>query len=200
MPALPANGYTILPAGKLANAVTWLEMRAPFHSCGSAGRPDLSLAAMRGADAGRYMDIYRVLAIRWLWEGRMRMAPAELAQLLADPGVEAFAVQQNNGDCGILELDFRTAGEAELAYFGLFDAVTGQGAGKWLLHAALQRVKRRGVPRLMVHTCNFDHPAALGFYRAQGFAPYRTGFEIMDDPRVNGVLPRDAAPHVPLIV
>ena len=44
-----------------------------------------------------------------------------------------------------------------------------------------------------------DHPSALGFYRAQGFVPFARAVETFPDPRLTGHLPRDAAPHVPLL-
>jgi hypothetical protein len=50
-----------------------------------------------------------------------------------------------------------------------------------------------------VHTCTLDHPAALAFYQRSGFVAYRRQVEIDDDPRLDGTLPADAAPHVPLI-
>ncbi|MCY4565611.1 MAG: GNAT family N-acetyltransferase, partial [Gammaproteobacteria bacterium] len=53
--------------------------------------------------------------------------------------------------------------------------------------------------RLWVHTCTFDHPGALDFYIRTGFVPYRRQIEVADDPRITGVLPRSAAPQVPLL-
>ena len=49
-----------------------------------------------------------------------------------------------------------------MAYFGIFEPLIGTGAGEWLLHQAIALCAARNVPRLIVHTCNFDHPAALG--------------------------------------
>ena len=193
------NGYTILPAGKLANAVTWLEMHTPFPVRAVCARDDIALEPMRGADVARYRSIYGVLAQRWLWEGRLAMAQADLARLLDNADVTAFALCRAGRDIGLLELDFRIPNEVELAYFGLFKAAIGEGIGGWLLQQAIAMAIARNVPRFFVHTCNFDHPAALGFYRISGFVPYQTGYEIMDDPRLNGILPRDAAPHVPRI-
>ena len=199
MNPLPPNGYTILPPGKLANSVTWLDMHAPFPSRRPKPRTGLSLVSIRGAEAARYREIYAVLAHRWLWAGRLQMDPADLARMLDNRDVLAFALVDKGADAGLLELDFRETGVAELAYFGIFDRLIGQGAGAWLLQAAIGEVEKRGVPRFLVHTCNFDHPGALGFYRASGFVPSQTGFEIMDDPRRTGILPVDAAPHVPLL-
>ena len=53
--------------------------------------------------------------------------------------------------------------------------------------------------RFWLHTCNLDSPQALPFYIRSGFRPYRYAVEIQEDPRLAGLLPRDAAPHIPLI-
>ncbi|MBM3929314.1 MAG: GNAT family N-acetyltransferase, partial [Sphingomonadales bacterium] len=53
--------------------------------------------------------------------------------------------------------------------------------------------------RVWVHTCTLDHPKALGFYRASGFAPYKRTVETFHDPRATGILPVDTAPHVPYL-
>jgi hypothetical protein len=50
-----------------------------------------------------------------------------------------------------------------------------------------------------VHTCTLDHPAALGFYRRHGFVPTKRTIETFPDPRLLGVLPADAAPHIPCL-
>lgn len=196
---LALDGYTQLPPGMLGNAVTWLEMRAPFPQPPELARNDLSVQPLRGRDMPRYRDIFEILGERWLWDARLRMDHAVLAHVLDDPGVAAFALLQEGRDAGLLELDFREAGSAELAYFGVFDALIGTGAGQWLMRLALALATARNVRRLWVHTCNFDHPGALGFYRRSGFTPYRCGFEVMRDPRLDGLLPRHAAPHVPLL-
>ncbi len=56
----------------------------------------------------------------------------------------------------------------------------------------------RPIRRFWVHTCNFDHPSALAFYQRAGFRPYATMVEVTEDPRLLGLLPKSAAPHVPL--
>jgi hypothetical protein len=54
------------------------------------------------------------------------------------------------------------------------------------------------IERFWLHTCTLDHPGAIAFYRRSGFAPYKLGVEIADDPRLTGALPRDAFPDVPV--
>ncbi len=100
---------------------------------------------------------------------------------------------------GILELDFRDMPSVELAFFGLVPETTGAGIGRWLMDRAIELAFRPGVDRFWLHTCTFDHPAALSFYLRSGFVPYARKIEMFPDPRLNGVLPRDVAPHVPVI-
>jgi hypothetical protein len=50
-----------------------------------------------------------------------------------------------------------------------------------------------------VHTCTFDHPAALQFYQRSGFRSFHRQIEIVDDPRLDGIALRDVAKHAPII-
>jgi hypothetical protein len=51
---------------------------------------------------------------------------------------------------------------------------------------------------MTVDTCNLDHPKALAHYQRAGFSPYAQRVIHRPDPRLTGLLPRDAAPHIPL--
>jgi GNAT superfamily N-acetyltransferase len=64
---------------------------------------------------------------------------------------------------------------------------------------ALTLAWSRPIKRLWLHTCSFDHPAALPFYQRAGFHPFRRQIEIADDPRLDGSAPRGVAKHVPVI-
>ncbi len=99
----------------------------------------------------------------------------------------------------MVELDFRHDAACELSYFGLIPELAGHGHGRWLMSEAMARCWRPGVTRVVVHTCTLDHPSALNFYRAQGFAAIKRTVETFADPRVAGLLPTDLAPHIPLL-
>jgi len=201
---LKLDGYTDLPAGKIASIVTFLEMRAspegvPDAPGAAAMGQGFALERLTGTSAGRYLAIFRTLGERWLWGSRLRMARAALTDILDDQAVEAFALMTPEGDAGLLELDLRSAGECEIVFFGVFDRLVGSGAAHWMMREALDKAWRPGIGRVWLHTCNFDHPQALAFYRRAGFTPYRMAIEVEDDPRLNGVMRREAAPHVALI-
>ncbi|MBC2860661.1 GNAT family N-acetyltransferase [Stappia sp. 28M-7] len=195
------SGYTDLPAGKVATIVTYLEMHArPLPR--RAERPDLSLERIEHPDPTEYRALFRRIGDEWLWFGRLTGSDADLVADLTRPGHEVYFCRKGRGGepVGLLELDFGDPANVELAYFGLVAEEIGNGAGRWLMNEALSRVwSRPQTRRLFVHTCTADSPQALGFYRASGFTPYKRAIEIADDPRLAGVLPREAAGHVPVI-
>ena len=197
--ALNLDGYTDLPPCHIASVVTFLEMRAP-PAVANTPLPGAALTRLGAHDEPRYTAIYRTLGERWVWFGRLALTAGERAEIIGSPAVEAYAVSLNGEDAGLLELDFRQPGAAELAFFGLYDKAIGTGTARWLMDRALERAfARHSVRRLWVHTCTFDHPRAVDFYQRSGFTPYKTALEVVPDPRLNGLLPRGAAPQVPVI-
>lgn len=188
-----------LPPGQLAAIVTSLEMRERPRP---RPVPSSSLRLVRwpAPALDKYRALFRRVGEPWLWFSRLVMPDAELAAIVHDPRVSVFAVTDRAGiEVGILELDFRTEGECELAFFGLVPELAGQGHGRWLMTHALALAWGKAVGRVWVHTCSLDHPSALGFYRAQGFVPFARAVETFPDPRLIGILPREAAPQIPLL-
>lgn len=194
-----AEGTTDLPPGKIATLVTYLEMRAPPPPRPGPAIPGLGLGRVFDPDLDWYRRLYTRVGEDLLWFSRRKMPDAELAAILHDPRVEVYALIRGGEEIGILELDRRVAGDVELAFFGLVPEAVGSGAGRFLMNEALRLAWGTAPRRVFVHTCAFDHPAALDFYRRSGFAPYKLAVEIGADPRSIGVLPRTAAPQVPLV-
>ena len=128
------------------------------------------------------------------------MDDAALTAIVHDAGVEVYAVTDRAGiEVGLLELDLRHAGACELSYFGLVPELAGRGHGGWLMAEAMARCWRPGVTRVWVHTCTLDHPAALGFYRKQGFVAVKRTIETFPDPRRLGLLPVEMGAHIPYL-
>jgi GNAT superfamily N-acetyltransferase len=189
------NGYYQLPPGKMANAVTWMELKDLLRPAEPAPA-GFTLRQLRKADATLHRKLYRDIGEPWLWSGLLMKGKSEMEAYLADAKVLSFAVFENSKAIGMLDLETSHEG-VEIVYFGLAPAHTGMGAGGWLMAETIRIVREAGHSRLWLHTCNFDHPKAIVFYQKQGFAIYAQGFEIMDDPRRDGLLPKSAAPHVP---
>jgi GNAT superfamily N-acetyltransferase len=193
-------GYSSVAPGHLVNVVTCLEMlKRPAPQSAPAFPPDTHLAALDRSDLAAYRALFRKVGEPWLWFSRLVLSDETLSETLNDPRIEFLALKQAGRDVGILELDFREPGICELVYFGLAPGLTGQGLGKTLMNAAIERAWSRPIERFWVHTCTFDHPAAVNFYKGAGFTPYAFQVEVHPDPRLTGHLPESAAPHVPLI-
>lgn len=193
-----SDGYHFLPPGRLA--VFTMFLRHPLRNVPQpASLPDgFRLERISGDEIIRYRQLFRAIGQDWLWFGRLKLDDAALASLLSHADHEAMILVDRHGDCGLVELDFRED-EPELAYLGLLPRLIGQGVGRALAELALARAIARGAPSLMVHTCSFDAPGSLGFYRKMGFDPFANALEFFPDPRLDGTLPREAAAHVPLI-
>jgi len=193
-----ADGYTVVPPGKIASVVTYLEMRSAA-SLAANDRTDLAMRRVVHPELDWYRTLYKKIGAEWLWFGRLRLSDAELRALLDDERYDIWVLTADGDDAGLLELDCRVPAEIEISYFGVGSELIGKGAGKYLLSHALQTAWTHRPERVWLHTCNLDHPRALGFYRAAGFVPYKYAIEVADDPRLTGLLPETAAPHVPIV-
>jgi GNAT superfamily N-acetyltransferase len=198
MDVLP-DGYLDVAAGKLANVVTNLEMpERPLR------RPDppgvrAVLRRDRSPDPAQYRALFHNVGDAYLWSSRLALDDAALRAILDDEAVEVYAVEHDGSDEGLLELDFREPETCEIAFFGVTEGLIGSGAGRWLMNRAIDIAWSKPIRRLWVHTCTLDHPGAVAFYIRSGFVPYKRQVEVCDDPRLTGLVRRDAAPHVPLI-
>ena len=193
------DGYSDIPSGKTASVVTHLQMfqRPPARAERSEATWTLDRVDPSAVD--RYRSLFTLIGEDWLWSSRLEMSENELRAVLSDPLYDAYVFEAGGEAEGLAELDFRIEGECELSFFGLSPSMVGRGAGRWMMNRTLELAWARPIHRLWVHTCSLDHPGALDFYIRSGFVPFRRQVEVMDDPRATGLLPRIAAPHVPLL-
>ena len=196
------DGYSDVLAGKIAAVVTHLEMTERPSPVVDPLADPLAIWTLRKVETPAldwFRDLYRRVGEEWLWFSRMRMSDADLAAIIQAPRVEVYALVHEGRDEGLLELDFRDAGQCEIVYFGVTASLVGRGAARWLMNRALELAWSRPVERVWLHTCTFDHPAAMPFYQRAGFRPFRRQIEVADDPRLDGTVQRDVAKHVPII-
>jgi GNAT superfamily N-acetyltransferase len=190
-----SGGLVDVKRGQVAAVVTYLEMS---ERPADAATPDSPLRLERWdrADPDRYRTLFRKVGANWLWFSRLAMHEATLLANVA----EVHAVVDPAGkEVGLLELDFRNAGECLIRFLGLVPELAGKGHGRWLFAHTLALAWQPGVRRVRVHTCTLDHPAALPSYLRAGFRAYARALETFPDPRLAGLLPRDAAPQIPLL-
>ena len=196
----PPRRHQMLPAGWVAEVVTYLEMLVP-----PPPRPDPAAGGMTlqriHPDAAGFRERFRRVGEPWLWASRLRLDDGALTAILAADAVEIYDLMIGPDTIGLLELDFRQDGVCELTFFGVVPEAIGVGAGRFLMNRAIERAWGRAprIGRFWVHTCSNDHPDALAFYIRSGFAPYARGIECYPDPRLEGLLAREAAPQIPIL-
>ena len=190
---------TPVAPGEIAAIVTSLEMTERPAPALPARAP-LTLEHWRQVDLDRYRALFRAIGAPWLWFSRLALDDSALDAIVRSPDVRVHAATRRDGTpVGLLELDFRAPGQTEIAFFGFTPEMTGRGLGNWLMAHALRLAWTASTTRVWVHTCTLDSPAALGFYRRHGFRPFARAVETFADPRLIGLLPRDAAPQIPLL-
>ena len=185
-----------VPRGQVATIVTHLEMlERPVLAATESG---LVVERWPNPSVADYCALFRTVGEPWMWISRLLMAEDELEGILDDPRVEISIVRDGAQPVGFIELDFRTPGECEIAFFGLVPEQNGKGHGRWMMNQALDDAWREGIDRVWLHTCTQDSPRALPFYQRCGFRIFRQQTGRMADPRLTGHLPRTAAPHIPI--
>lgn len=192
-------GLIPVASDQLATVVTTLEMRArprPRPLPASA----LRLVRWPEPTPDRYRALFRRVGAPWLWYSRLALDDRALIAATHRAQTQVHAVVDPAGiEVGLVELTHPAPDWCSLDYFGLVPELTGQGHGGWLMALAMQLAWRPAVTLVRVNTCTLDHPAALGFYRAQGFTAVKRTMETFADPRATGLLPSDAAPQIPYL-
>ncbi len=190
-----------VPPGHIVETVTSLEMFAcPEPARHAPALPDgCRIERAVRPTVPFYRFLYDTVGEPWLWGTRRRWSDEALAAWVQDERTAVWVLSAQGQPAGFAELDSRVAGEVELSYFGLMPAFIGRRLGPVLLRTAIHQAWGAAPRRVWVHTCDLDHPAALGLYRREGFVPFRTHAEVVPDPRATGHIPRHVQPGRPIV-
>lgn len=192
-----ANGLMGVPPGKLATIVTYLEMTSrPRAAVLPSG--DWTIECREHPSLSWYRDLYRRIGQDWLWFTRLIMTDEQLEPLIRRQGTKIYSLDFEGSSEGLLELSFDN-GSCELVFFGVTEKVRPLKAARHLMAYAMDIAWSTPIKKLSVHTCTMDHPNALPFYIRSGFRPVQRQVEVMDDPRIDGLAPRQSATHIPVI-
>lgn len=183
--------------GMLRQTVTYLEMTERPARLREAAR-DVRLEPPARLSPGEYRALQRAVGERWLWWEHLVLSDDELAAIVEDPRIEVRLLRGQGAVLGFSEIDRRNPDDVEITFLGLVPEAIGRGLGRLLLDATLAAAWAGPARRVWLHTCNHDHPQALAFYQAAGFRIVRVETMEIPDPRLRGLLPLSAAPHVPL--
>ncbi|KAA0968462.1 GNAT family N-acetyltransferase [Aureimonas fodinaquatilis] len=190
--------FETIPRGKIAAVATSMELRIRPNLRPERADAPGHIRPVQKPDIDWYLEVYRRVGADHLWFSRLFMERETLAAVLDDSATYVAALTIDGRDEGMLELDFSEDDICEIKYFGVTRLLQGTGAARRLMNHAITVAFDRGVSRVWLHTNTLDHPNAMSFYRRTGFVAYAQQIEIADDPRLRGVLPMNAAPHVPM--
>jgi GNAT superfamily N-acetyltransferase len=190
-----SGSLTDVPRGHVAAVVTYLEMKQRPEPAPAPESP-LRLERWADVDPDRYRALFGKVGQNWLWFSRLAM---DDATLLANVAEVHSVVDADGAEVGLIELDFRGRRECLIRFLGLVPELAGRGHGRWLFAQTLMLTWQPGIEQVRVHTCTLDHPAALPSYLRAGFRAYSRALETFPDPRLSGLLPRDAAPQIPML-
>ena len=153
---------------------TYLEMHDAADLSGApAPSADAAIERMEQCPPALWRRLYTEVGREYHWVDRLGWTDQEIADYLADPALELWVLRVKGEPAGYFELRRHDDGAVEIAYFGLLPAFTGQGLGKFMLTAAVERAWARGANRVWLHTSSLDHSAALSNYLARGFSIWK---------------------------
>jgi GNAT superfamily N-acetyltransferase len=166
------NGSTGGPQ-RVPTVVTFLEMK-DHPSALPPPQPKGKIAILKTEQppVHFYRYLYGTIGDAYKWVDRKKVSDAALAEILRDPQVELFVLYADGCPAGMAELDFRSDGIGQLAYFGLLPDYVGRRLGYFFLYQATINAWMRPISKLLVNTCTLDHPRALPLYQRVGFVPY----------------------------
>lgn len=153
--------------------VHYLEMLSHTPRQVPAPRQDLQVERIPRPSIPFYRSLYNAVGDQYRWLSRRKMTDQALAEILSDPLVEIHVLSVESQPAGFAELDRRQSDEIELVQFGLVPEFIGQGLGKWFLNWTIEKAWTFQPRRFWLHTCSFDHPAALPNYQKAGFREYK---------------------------
>ena len=120
-----------------------------------------------------YRFLYNTVGADYHWIDRIQWSDEDIHAHLSQRNVELWVLYVDGAPAGFFELRREPEGAVEIAYFGLLREYVGQGWGGYLLTEAVRHAFAQSPPRVWLHTCTLDHPAALHNYLERGFRVVR---------------------------
>ena len=197
------------PKGKVRSTITrlaMLECRTRLFP------PPLAKTAVLVAEEPHcsfYRYLYDTVGERWLWYERRKWSDEKLTAWLSRDQVTLYVLYVAGVPAGFAEVcdhakfkgiprTLKGKRVCQLAYFGLDPHFIGRGLGTFFLSHVVRTQWLEKLDGMVVDTCDWDHPKAFITYQKAGFEPVAQQKVLVDDPRLDGTLPKSAGPQIPL--
>lgn len=144
--------------------------------------PSVRVERMARCPTSFFRYLYAEVGRPWHWHDRLGWQDEQIQARVAAPAVSLYLLSLAGAPAGYFELERHPDGSVEICYLGLLPEFLGRGLGRYLLSEAVAAARSAGAPRIWLHTCELDGPAALPNYLARGFRPFRTETYTVDLP------------------
>ncbi len=152
-----------------------LEMESIKFFKNVSGNYSISFLKAKSPNTSYFLYLYKEVGRKYEWTDWLRSEKSKLESFLTDCNVILYSLILRGVPKGFFVLDYRHLPVCDLAYFGLFDDVIGNGLGKVMMNRVFGEVLERGnVKILTVNTNTLDHKSALPLYQKAGFNIYKT--------------------------
>ncbi len=135
---------------------------------GSPARTHYQLIRCEVPTPGLNRFLYATVGAQWKWRDRLTWSHTRWQEYLAQESIQTWVAYVRGSPAGYFELERSGDGSVEIAYFGLLPAFIGTGIGGQFLTDALEQAWNFDASRVWLHTCTFDHPAAISNYQRRG--------------------------------
>jgi GNAT superfamily N-acetyltransferase len=158
----------------MAFTVSYLEMRSPA-ALKPKHFPDPRFAVREATvkqwEFNRFL--YLLVGREWHWNDKRGWSEAQWKAYAESENLQTFVAYYDGSVAGYFEMRPDKIGGVEIAILGMAPRFLGRGFGAALLTHALEAAWRHEPTRVWLHTCSFDHPAALPNYQARGMTVYK---------------------------
>jgi GNAT superfamily N-acetyltransferase len=163
--------------------ITHLELAPADFQPKRSDRADVSFSHVSPPMPALNRFFYMTVGGPWLWlERRTWSFDQWAAKVGRADQVETWIVSVSGVPAGYVELERKEPGVVEIDYLGLLPSFIGGGLGAHLLTSAVDRAVAMGATKVLLNTCNLDHPKARANYEARGFRPVRTESKMKEIP------------------
>lgn len=163
--------------------ITHLELAPADFKPKRSGRADVAFSQVGKPVPELNRFFYAAIGGRWFWLDRRPWTLARWTAHLAEASrIETWILSAGGVPAGYVELEQKDRGAVEIDYLGLLDAFIGEGLGAHLLTCAVERAIAMGATKVLLNTCNLDHPKARANYEARGFQAVRTEVKTKEVP------------------
>ena len=146
----------------------FLEMTSEPAGINPVFPDDIQIRLFEG-DCGDYRKLNQLVGGDLGWVDRQIMCDEDLTKIIHHPKVKIHILYTGEVLAGFAELDRRTENEVHLEYFGLAPDFRGKGLGRVFLNWTIAEAWRSRPGKILLNTCEIDHPGALPIYMKAGF-------------------------------